>query len=332
MFSVFVCLFMSYILLKVVPHSGHLLDITDNDWFLTSFSSYKIQNKSHDYKSAISNWQWWQYYGTQPRRRLSAGPGGWNLCALSSPSVYSSVWGAPLQCDFPEIPVKLKWTFCQITFLQPCCIYTGFEHNLVSHIVHWLAWSAHPDLLKLLWQMSHSVNLHVLLQIRVGRESFGTEFHFLFTGNVGKIFFCDKYFSGLWSEDAVTGTASMCPRGRLGVKPGTAYGASDRWRQSVLEASPPGGVLSPVVTGNSDSHSVHIAYDRDICCRPLLRDREVEVVPQTFPTCSKENDLFIECLTCFVCWLWSKLHILYLQVVGRPGRKEGRKEEVLVSS
>ena len=29
--------------------------ITDNDWFLTSFSSYKIQNKSHDYKSAISN-------------------------------------------------------------------------------------------------------------------------------------------------------------------------------------------------------------------------------------------------------------------------------------
>ena len=113
----------------------------------------------------------------------------------------------------------------------------------------------------------HSVNLHVLLQMRVGRE-----FHFLFTGNVGKIFFCDKYFSGLWSEDAVTGTASMCPRGRLGVKPGTAYGASDRWRQSVLEASPPGGVLSPVVTGNSDSHSVHIAYDRDICCRPLLRE------------------------------------------------------------
>ena len=42
---------------------------------------------------------------------------------------------------------------------------------------------------------------------------------------------------------SVTSTAIMCPRGRLGVKPGTAYGAFDRWRQSVLEASPPGGVL-----------------------------------------------------------------------------------------
>ena len=55
---------------------------------------------------------------------------------------------------------------------------------------------------------------------------------------------CPRTIFVCWSSlGSVTGTAIMCPRGRLGVKPGAAYGAFDRWRQSVLEASPPGGVL-----------------------------------------------------------------------------------------
>ena len=67
---------------------------------------------------------------------------------------------------------------------------------------------------------------------------------------------CPRTIFVCWSSlGSVTGTAIMCPRGRLGVKPGTAYGAFDRWRQSVLEASPPGGVLWAVVMGKSDSHS-----------------------------------------------------------------------------
>ena len=87
-------------------------------------------------------------------------------------------------------------------------------------------------------------------------ENFVEVFPLMDVFRVSRCSTCPRTIFVCWSSlGSVTGTAIMCPQGRLGVKPGTAYGAFDRWRQSVLEASPPGGVLWAVVMGKSDSHS-----------------------------------------------------------------------------